>query len=154
MSLPPSNGKTVLITGINGYIASVLGLDFLSRGYNLRGTTRAKASAAALLSDAYAAYTSRVEVIEVPDMKAHGAFDEAVKGIPEVLFGWQTLTHGESRDFCHSSYSSTNGFKSPELGRMGVAGNRKLYGDAEIRVYTCWPSTRIRRISILDCSIH
>ena len=85
MSLPPSNGKTVLITGINGYIASVLGLHFLSRGYHLRGTTRSKVRAAALLSNAYAAYSSRVELIEIPDMTVQGAFDEAVKGMQKVL---------------------------------------------------------------------
>lgn len=81
MSLPPSNGKTVLITGINGYIASVLGLHVLSSGYNLRGTARSKASTAALLSDAYAVYASRVQVIEISDMTVPGAFDEAVKGM-------------------------------------------------------------------------
>ena len=75
-----SNGKTVLITGINGYIASVLGFQILSQGYNLRGTVRYKDRAAALLKHAYKDYASRVEIFEVQNMTAPGAFDEAVRG--------------------------------------------------------------------------
>lgn len=78
--LPPSNGKTFLVTGINGYIASTLGHLILSKGYSLRGTTRRLASVKPLLDGAYADYSSRVRIFEVPDMTAAGAFDEAVKG--------------------------------------------------------------------------
>ena len=80
MSLPESNGKTVLITGMNGYIASVLGHLLLSKGYSIRGTSRSLASAEPLLNGAYAAYKDRVKIYEVPDMTVSGAFDEAVKG--------------------------------------------------------------------------
>lgn len=82
MSIPESNGKTLLITGINGYIASVLGQLVLSKGYSLRGTTRRAASAEPLLSGPYAAYKDRVEIFEVSDMTVDGAFDEAAKGLP------------------------------------------------------------------------
>ena len=81
MSLPESNGKTVLVTGINGYIASVLGLDLLKKGYSLRGTSRRAASAEPLLKGPFAPYADRVKVYEVPDMTIDGAFDEAAKGI-------------------------------------------------------------------------
>jgi len=81
MSLPESNGKTILVTGINGYIASVLGLDLLSKGYSLRGTSRRAASAASLLQGPFAPYADRVTIFEVPDMTIDGAFDEAAKGI-------------------------------------------------------------------------
>ena len=86
MSIPPSNGKTLLITGINGYIASVLGAHILSKGYSLRGTTRRHASAEPLLSGPYAAYASRVQIYEVPDMTVDGAFDEAARGLPPPFF--------------------------------------------------------------------
>jgi nucleoside-diphosphate-sugar epimerase len=66
MSLPPSNGKTLLVTGINGYIASSLGELILQKGYNLRGTSRTLASTEPLLKGAYAPYASRVEILEVP----------------------------------------------------------------------------------------
>ncbi|PVH81119.1 NAD(P)-binding protein [Cadophora sp. DSE1049] len=85
MSIPESNGKTVLITGINGYIASVLGLDLLSKGYSLRGTSRRAASAEPLLKGPYAAYADRVKIYEVPDMTIDAAFDEAAKGVEGVF---------------------------------------------------------------------
>ena len=80
MSLPPSNGKTLLITGINGYIGSVTGLQVLAKGYNLRGTSRSKSSVQSLLNGAYAPYKDRVEIFEIPDITVSGAFDEAAKG--------------------------------------------------------------------------
>lgn len=80
MSLPPSNGKTVLISGINGYIASTMGKCLLEKGYHVRGTTRAQHSADALVNGAYKDFNDRVEILAVPDMIAPGAFDEAVKG--------------------------------------------------------------------------
>lgn len=109
MSLPPNNGKTILITGINGYIASVLGLHFLSRGYKLRGTTRSKAGAAtAALSDAYAAYSSCVELIEIPDMTVPGAFDEAVKGMGKCLAWRQPLMTDAGVFAIHHTASPTH----------------------------------------------
>jgi len=81
MSIAESNGKTVLVTGINGYIASVLGFDLLSKGYNLRGTSRSAASTESLLKGPYAAYGDRVKIYQVPDMTIDGAFDEAAKGL-------------------------------------------------------------------------
>lgn len=80
MAIPPRNGKTVLITGINGYIASVLGLALLEKGYSLRGTSRRTASTEPLLKGPYAPYADRIKIYEVPDMTVDGAFDEAVKG--------------------------------------------------------------------------
>ena len=84
MSLDPGNGKTVLITGINGYIASTVGFFLLSAGYNLRGTSRSSKSTIPLLDGAYKHYASRVQIIELPDMTMPGAFDEAVKGKPRL----------------------------------------------------------------------
>lgn len=80
MAIPASNGKTVLVTGVNGYIASVLGYHLLRKGYNLRGTTRSAASTKTLLSGPYEPFKERVAIYEVPDMKIDGAFDEAAKG--------------------------------------------------------------------------
>lgn len=81
MAIPASNGKTVLITGINGYIASVLGLHLLSKGYSIRGTSRRAATTEPLLNGPYAPYSDRVKMYSVPDMTVDGAFDEAVKGM-------------------------------------------------------------------------
>ncbi len=87
--IPASNGKTVLISGINGYIASVLGLHLLSKGYSVRGTARKTATTDALVKGPYAPYGDRVQIYEVADMKVSGAFDEAVKGtFPSVITVW------------------------------------------------------------------
>jgi nucleoside-diphosphate-sugar epimerase len=82
LSLPPSNGKTVAITGINGFLASVAGLAVLKKGYTLIGTCRSRARAEPLLKDAYAEYdrAGRVKIMEVEDMTKEGAFDQVVKG--------------------------------------------------------------------------
>ncbi|TGO81552.1 hypothetical protein BPOR_1107g00010 [Botrytis porri] len=85
MAIPSSNNKTVLITGINGYIASVLGLQLLQAGYSIRGTTRRISSAEPLLKGPYAPYIDRVKIYEVPDMTVSGAFDEAVKGVDGIF---------------------------------------------------------------------
>jgi nucleoside-diphosphate-sugar epimerase len=87
MAIPASNGKTVLITGINGYIASVLGLHLLEKGYSLRGTSRRVASSEPLLEGPYAPYADRVKIYEVPDMTIDGAFDEASKGLSFLPIG-------------------------------------------------------------------
>lgn len=88
MELPPSNGKTLLITGINGYIASVLGHLLLTKGYNIRGTVRSRKGIKEVHEGAYSSYTSRIEIFEVPNITIPGAFDEAVRGI-----SFQILRH-------------------------------------------------------------
>lgn len=78
-----SNSKTVLVSGINGYVASVIGLDLLKKGYTLRGTSRSTSSKAALLDGPYKDYADRFDVVAVPDIIIPGAFDEAVKGMSD-----------------------------------------------------------------------
>lgn len=103
MAIPASNGKTVLVTGINGYIASVLGLALLEKGYFLRGTSRKLASSEPLLKGPYAAYSERVNIYEVPDMTVDGAFDEAAKGMSSRFNSSHVLTAGRCpRNFPHS----------------------------------------------------
>lgn len=84
-SLPPSNNKTVLITGINGYIASHLGLALLKAGYTLRGTSRAAFASTKLLSGAFAGYSSRYTHLNIPDITLPGVFDSAVQGVHSIL---------------------------------------------------------------------
>ena len=80
MTIAPGNDQIVLVSGINGYIASRIGFDLLEKGYTLRGTSRSQQSADALLNGAYKEYTERVQMVAVPDMTKPGAFDEAVEG--------------------------------------------------------------------------
>jgi nucleoside-diphosphate-sugar epimerase len=69
----------VLVTGANGYIAGPVIEAFLKAGYAVRGTVRSKSSANTLV-EALSQYKEDIEIVEVPDIIAPGAFDQAVKG--------------------------------------------------------------------------
>ena len=71
----------VLVTGVNGYIASHVADQLLAAGYRVRGTTRALSkvqSLSALWEQKFG--KGRFEAIVVEDMSPEGAFDEAIKG--------------------------------------------------------------------------
>jgi hypothetical protein len=76
-----STKGTVLISGINGYIASRTAETFLEAGYSVRGTVRSLSSAKGL-QDVLKDYVEagKLSVVEVPDITKASAFDEAVKG--------------------------------------------------------------------------
>lgn len=81
MVLPESNNKVVLITGVNGYIASRTAEAFLNAGFSIRGTARSKDSSANLqMALDIFVQAGRFEVVEVKDIIVPGAFDEVVKG--------------------------------------------------------------------------
>ena len=124
MSVPPGNGRIVLITGINGYIASVLGLHVLSKGYSLKGTSRSRNSAAALLDHAYKDYASCIEIFEVLDITVPGAFGEAVADMPS--FRSQPVN---SLTICLGVWAIHHTASPMDfgLGLMGAAGSEKLH---------------------------
>ncbi|KAK4160505.1 hypothetical protein QBC43DRAFT_359426 [Cladorrhinum sp. PSN259] len=76
---------TVLITGLNGYIAGVIALAFIKAGYSVRGTVRSLASAKPIV-DFFSShqFSHQISVIEVPDITLASAFDEAVKGVTHI----------------------------------------------------------------------
>ncbi|KAM0556919.1 hypothetical protein ACHAPJ_005594 [Fusarium lateritium] len=78
-----STKPIVLVTGANGYIAGPTIEAFLKAGYAVRGTVRSKASADPLVR-ALASYGNDLEIVEVPDIVASGAFDDAVKGVHAI----------------------------------------------------------------------
>ena len=88
MVVSQSNGKIALVSGINGYIGSMIGLQLLQRGYTLRGTARSSKSVEPLKTGAYKEYADRVQAAAVPDITVLGAFDEAVKGTHTHLFSF------------------------------------------------------------------
>ncbi|KIW26800.1 uncharacterized protein PV07_06605 [Cladophialophora immunda] len=85
--MPSDNNadKVVLISGINGYIATHIGLQLLQKGYRVRGTSRSISAKDHLLAGAFKGYESQYEHVEVKDIVAPGAFDEAVKGVHAIL---------------------------------------------------------------------
>ena len=85
VDLAPWNGKTALITGINGYIASALGLLLLQRGYGVRGTVRDAKKAHRLLDGPFASYGERFKLVVVSDMSDIKALDDAVIGV-HIIF--------------------------------------------------------------------
>ncbi|OIW26305.1 NAD(P)-binding protein [Coniochaeta ligniaria NRRL 30616] len=73
----------VLVTGANGFIAARTVEAFLLSGYSVRGTVRSTANSQPLL-DALKYYGDRFELVEVKDITAPGAFDEAIRGVDYV----------------------------------------------------------------------
>ncbi|KAF4437289.1 aldehyde reductase II [Fusarium acutatum] len=80
MSSAPARGL-ILITGANGYIASVTVQVFLQRGYRVRGTVRSITANAWMK----AFFGPNFELVEVPDISAPCAFDEALQGVDGVV---------------------------------------------------------------------
>ncbi|KAF5252551.1 hypothetical protein FANTH_2445 [Fusarium anthophilum] len=78
-SVPP--GGLILITGANGYIASVAVQVFLQRGYHVRGTVRS------ITANAWmeAFFGPNFELVQVPNISTPGAFDKALKGVDGVV---------------------------------------------------------------------
>jgi len=72
----------VLITGVNGYIASHVADQLLEAGYRVRGTTRSLSKVESLAKYWEGKFgKGRVEFVEVKDMSHDGAFDESFKGM-------------------------------------------------------------------------
>ena len=73
-------GSLVLVTGVNGYIASHIAKHLLEHGYRVRGTVRDayKADYMHALFDEYGEDAFKTQIVK--DMAADGAFDEVVKG--------------------------------------------------------------------------
>lgn len=82
----PSNRDTiVLVTGVNGYIAAVIGRQLLEAGYTVRGVSRSKTAKDRLLLDAFRGYDDQYQHFEVKDITVPGAFDEAVQGVYSIV---------------------------------------------------------------------
>lgn len=72
--VPP--GSLILVTGVNGFIASHVTDQLIQAGYRVRGTTR-DTSKTEWMKEMFG---DALEVVVVKDMAADGAFDEACKG--------------------------------------------------------------------------
>ncbi|ESZ89618.1 hypothetical protein SBOR_9994 [Sclerotinia borealis F-4128] len=85
MSTAIPKNSTVLVTGLNGYIASHVADQLLQAGYRVRGTIREASKAKNLIDEWEQKYgKNRVEVVVVPNMADEGAFDKAVKGVSGI----------------------------------------------------------------------
>lgn len=82
--MPSPSEQTILVTGASGFVASHIIHEFLSAGYNVRGTLRSS-SALSKLTAAQGPLSSRLSFAIVPDMSAPGALDAALKGVSGVI---------------------------------------------------------------------
>jgi|SRR5579871_6225235 len=105
-----STKGTVLISGVNGYIASRTVETFLKAGYSVRGTVRSLTSAKGL-QVVLKKYVEggKLSIVEVPDITKDGAFNEAVKGIPNFHLRIVT-TYMANGMFTRRSRNSPHGF--------------------------------------------
>ncbi|KAM0552662.1 hypothetical protein ACHAPJ_007759 [Fusarium lateritium] len=80
-------GSWVLVTGATGFLASHVTRQFLERGFRVRGTVRDVNKASWLVEGPFKSYAENgtFELVEVPDMGADRAFDEAIKGVAAIL---------------------------------------------------------------------
>ncbi|KAJ3469915.1 hypothetical protein MRS44_000014 [Fusarium solani] len=88
--VPP--GGLILVSGANGYIASVTIQVFLQRGYRVRGTTQKSPVSVFIVTTSPSRdnawmtthFGPSFELVEVPDIESPGAFDMAIKGVDGV----------------------------------------------------------------------
>ncbi|GAA5978146.1 hypothetical protein JCM11641_006638 [Rhodosporidiobolus odoratus] len=78
-----SSSRLVLLTGISGFLGAATALEFLKRGWHVRGTVRSQEKADAWLAK-YPEYASQLSFAIVSDLAAPNAFDEAIKGVDAV----------------------------------------------------------------------
>ncbi|XXH02551.1 hypothetical protein Hte_008927 [Hypoxylon texense] len=76
-----SPGSLVVVTGVNGFIASHIVNQLLQRGYRVRGTVRSISKYQWVKDYFEKQYgPGQIELVEVPDMTAAGVYDDIVKG--------------------------------------------------------------------------
>lgn len=78
-------GSLILVTGVNGLIASHTADQALLAGYRVRGSVRSVSKAAWMQDFFDTRYgKDKFELVQVPDISKEGAFDEAMKGVAGV----------------------------------------------------------------------
>src|SRR5689334_4037649 len=80
-------GSWILVTGASGFLASHICLQFLKRGFKVRGTVRDPSQSSWLLEGPFKSYvdTSAFELASIPPLGTDGAYDSAVKGVAAVI---------------------------------------------------------------------
>jgi len=80
-------GSWVLVTGASGFLASHVILQFLNRGFRVRGTVRDVRQCSWLLEGRFKTYAENgaLKLVAVPDLSVDGAYDEAIKGVAAIL---------------------------------------------------------------------
>ncbi|KAJ5167653.1 aldehyde reductase II [Penicillium canariense] len=83
--IPP--GGLVLITGVNGFLASHLVLELVERGYAVRGTVRSPESASWITEVVKKRYpTGKINVLVVPSLSAPGIMDDLIQDVDGIAY--------------------------------------------------------------------
>lgn len=91
--VPP--GGLVLVTGVNGFLASHIALNLLERGYKVRGTVRSQEKADWITEAIAKRYPdASFETALVPNISAPGAFNEAIRGVDGIAHVASDLSFG------------------------------------------------------------
>lgn len=86
-------GSLILVTGVNGFVASHVVDRLLEDGFNVRGSVRSEEKGKWLHQVFGSRYgKGRFETVIVPDMQADGAFDAAVKGVTGICHTASIMT--------------------------------------------------------------
>ena len=99
-------GSFIVVSGVSGFIGSHVADQLLAAGYKVRGTTRSVQKSVWLEVYFKNKYSSdSFELIQVPDMAAESAFDEAVIGnftiFRTMIRAWDTNSlHRRCRRLC------------------------------------------------------
>lgn len=87
MAAPVHPGSLVVVTGVNGHVASITALRLLEHGYRVRGTVRVLKSAS-FVQKSLARFGDKLEVVEVgSDISKARVFDAAVQGAYICVLG-------------------------------------------------------------------
>ncbi|KAL2192485.1 hypothetical protein P885DRAFT_72970 [Corynascus similis CBS 632.67] len=112
--------RLVLITGINGYIAAHTAAVFLKAGYTVRGTIRARTANVETLVRRLGKFHdgNRLELVEVPDISANGAFDHAVEGVQAIahLASPVSMTETDPAPMMRAAVQGTSSLLTSALG--------------------------------------
>ncbi|KAM0720638.1 hypothetical protein Q7P37_004775 [Cladosporium fusiforme] len=79
-------GDTVLVTGATGYIGGHVVEELIAAGYKVRGTSRNHTKAQFLVDYIEKKFGGgKLELVDVPEMAAENAYDEAVQGVSGIV---------------------------------------------------------------------
>ncbi|KAH8899120.1 NAD dependent epimerase/dehydratase [Thozetella sp. PMI_491] len=103
--------KYVLVTGATGFIGAHVVDCLLSRGLKVRGASRSKAKAEAMLQ-ARPQYEGKLDFVQVGDFENTGVFAEAVKGVDGVIHVASPLTYDTKDNEKELILPAINGVRS------------------------------------------
>ncbi|KAF9889734.1 hypothetical protein FE257_007040 [Aspergillus nanangensis] len=84
-TIPP--GGLVLITGVNGFLASHLALQLLQRGYAVKGTVRTPETASWITSAMKSHYPNApFQAVVIPNLSAPGIMDSLLQDVSGVVY--------------------------------------------------------------------